>query len=97
MLAHESDESSAEDGEGEEECEGVPAHDTSEETELGEPSADSVFAPKEATRVLIQRFQALLRAGRHSSGTQYQLAVHAGRMNDRAPRPPKTRSHHARA
>ena len=32
--------------------------------------------------MLINRFQQLLRAGRHSSGSRFQLAVHAGRMSD---------------
>ena len=43
--------------------------------------------PKETAAVLTKRFQQLLRAGRHSSGSRFQLAVHAGRMSDSAQRP----------
>ena len=47
----------------------------------------SSTAPKETAAVLAKRFQQLLRAGRHSSGSRFQLAVHAGRMSDGAQRP----------
>ena len=51
-----------------------------------EPSVE-LSTPKETAAVLIKRFQQLLRAGRHSSGSRFQLAVHAGRMSDGAQRP----------
>ena len=51
-----------------------------------EPSVE-LSTPKETAAVLIKRFQQLLRAGRHSSGSRFQLAVHAGRMSDSAQRP----------
>ena len=50
---------------------------------LSEPSVE-LTTPKETTAVLAKRFQQLLRAGRHSSGSRFQLAVHAGRMSDSA-------------
>ena len=60
--------------------------DNTSDTEAGEPTV--VMAPKETAKLLVRRFQALLRAGQHSSGSRYQLAVHSGRLNDR--------KHHAR-
>ena len=81
----ENDESSSGD-EGEEEDPGPPPESTSD-TEPGEPST-AIPTPKEAALVLVQRFDALLRAGQHSSGSCYQLAVHSGWMSDRAPPPP---------
>lgn len=61
------------------------APDSTSDTESGEPSV--VVAPKETAKLLVRRFHALLRAGQHSSGSRYQLAVHSGRLNDRAHRP----------
>ena len=51
---------------------------------LSEPRVE-LSTPKETAAVLMKRFQQLLRAGRHSSGSRFQLAVHAGRMSDSAP------------
>lgn len=48
---------------------------------LSEPRVE-LSTPKETAAVLMKRFQQLLRAGRHSSGSRFQLAVHAGRMSD---------------
>ena len=50
---------------------------------LSEPSVE-LSTPKETCAVLVKRFHQLLRAGRHSSGSRFQLAVHAGRMSDSA-------------
>jgi hypothetical protein len=54
---------------------------------LSEPRVE-LSTPKETAAVLMKRFQQLLRAGRHSSGSRFQLAVHAGRMSDSARRHP---------
>ena len=43
---------------------------------LSEPSVE-LSTPKETCAVLVKRFHQLLRAGRHSSGSRFQLAVHA--------------------
>ena len=57
---------------------------------LSEPSVE-LSTPKETCAVLVKRFHQLLRAGRHSSGSRFQLAVHAGRMSDSAPPSPLQR------
>ena len=61
-----------------------------EPTLLSEPSVE-LSTPKETCAVLVKRFHQLLRAGRHSSGSRFQLAVHAGRMSDSAPPSPLQR------
>ena len=83
-----SDGESAEDEEehrGEEEPE-----ELEDPTLLSEPSVE-LSTPKETCAVLVKRFRQLLRAGRHSSGSRFQLAVHAGRMSDSAPPSPLQR------
>jgi len=75
----------ASDGESAEDEEEHRGEEEPEELEdpnlLSEPSVE-LSTPKETCAVLVKRFRQLLRAGRHSSGSRFQLAVHAGRMSD---------------